>query len=41
MNRFSKFSSRWIETYGMTIGVTDVSPPPQLIEHNKELIQEA
>jgi hypothetical protein len=34
MLRFSKFASRWISHYGMTIGIGDVTPNPKLIEEN-------
>lgn len=34
MLRFSKLSSRWITDYGMTIGIGDVTPNPELIKAN-------
>jgi len=32
MQRVSKFSSRWISNYGMSIGIGDVTPEPKLRE---------
>lgn len=32
MNRIARMSSRWLSNYGVTIGVSDVTPSPDLIE---------
>jgi len=40
MLRLSKFSSRWISNYGMSIGISDVTPFKILTENKERLIQE-
>ena len=40
MLRVSKFSSRWISNYGMSIGIGDVTPQDQLIAKKKILLAE-
>lgn len=35
MHRFAKLSSRWLTHYGMTIGIADVTPSPELERINK------
>ena len=39
MLRLSKFSARWISNRGVSIGINDVTPFPELIEKKKELIK--
>jgi DNA-directed RNA polymerase III subunit RPC1 len=39
MLRVSKFSSRWISNYGMSIGIGDVTPFKELIEEKKKLLK--
>jgi DNA-directed RNA polymerase III subunit RPC1 len=39
MLRVSKFSSRWLSNYGMSIGISDVSPFQELIEEKKALLE--
>jgi len=41
MNKFAKLSARWLTHYGMTFGVTDVTPSPDLIASNEELMKKA
>lgn len=40
MARVSRFSARWLSNYGMTIGISDVTPFRHLIEAKKKLISE-
>lgn len=40
MARISRFSARWISNYGMTIGISDVTPFSKLIKAKRELISE-
>lgn len=35
MSRFAKLSARWITNYGMTIGISDVTPSPSLNKNNE------
>lgn len=39
MSRFAKLSARWIERYGMTISAFDVSPSPDLIISNEDVMR--
>lgn len=39
MHRIAKLSSRWLSNYGMTIGISDVTPSLHLRNKNKEEIQ--
>lgn len=39
MLRLSKFSSRWISNYGMSIGINDVTPFPELIVEKDKLLE--
>lgn len=39
MLRVSKFSSRWLSTQGMSIGIGDVTPFQRLLEHKSDLIE--
>ncbi|EGR30247.1 hypothetical protein IMG5_137010, partial [Ichthyophthirius multifiliis] len=41
MTRFAKLSARWLSNYGMTIGISDVTPSPQLNEQNEKQKDEA
>lgn len=41
MNKFAKLSARWITNYGMTFGLSDVTPDPKLIEANQGRIKAA
>lgn len=41
MSRFAKFSARWITNYGMTIGISDVTPSPSLNKNNEQKKDEA
>lgn len=38
MLRVSKFSSRWLSNYGMSIGISDVSPFMELIKEKENLL---
>jgi DNA-directed RNA polymerase III subunit RPC1 len=38
MHRISKLSSRWLSNYGMTIGISDVTPSEDLKVINKNAI---
>lgn len=40
MLRVSKFSSRWISNYGMSIGISDVTPAEDLLVEKKKLLKE-
>ena len=40
MQRVSKFSSRWISNYGMSIGIGDVTPFDELTKRKEKLIKE-
>ena len=40
MLRLSKFTSRYISTYGMSIGIGDVTPMEDLLEEKARLIAE-
>jgi hypothetical protein len=35
MSRFAKFSARWISAYGMTMGISDVTPSSILHAKNE------
>lgn len=39
MLRLSKFSSRWISNYGMSIGIGDVTPFKELVNEKEELLE--
>lgn len=39
MHRIAKLSSRWLSNYGMTIGISDVTPSADLLQINKNVIQ--
>lgn len=39
MLRVSKFSSRWISNYGMSIGIGDVTPFSKLINEKQQLVE--
>lgn len=39
MHRFSKLSSRWITNFGMTIGISDVTPSHELQALNRQVIR--
>jgi DNA-directed RNA polymerase III subunit RPC1 len=39
MLRVSKFSSRWLSNYGMSIGISDVTPFEELIKEKESLLQ--
>lgn len=39
MLRVSKFSARWLTNYGMSIGISDVSPFNELIKEKKALLE--
>jgi len=39
MLRVSKFSSRWISNYGMSIGISDVTPFPNLLIEKNNMLQ--
>lgn len=39
MHRIAKLSSRWLSNYGMTIGISDVTPSAELLEINKNVIR--
>lgn len=39
MHRFSKLSSRWITNFGMTIGISDVTPSVELQAINRQAIR--
>lgn len=39
MHRFSKLSSRWITNFGMTIGISDVTPSIELKTLNGQVIE--
>ena len=41
MNKFAKLSARWLTNYGMTFGITDVTPSPSLITSNEETMERA
>ena len=41
MLRLSKFSSRWISHYGMSIGIGDVTPSNHLVSKKRQLISES
>lgn len=41
MHRISKLSSRWIGSFGMTIGIGDVTPSKSLELVNKNVIEES
>lgn len=41
MHRIAKLSSRWISNYGMTIGISDVTPSEELSILNKEIIKKS
>ncbi|KAL4512347.1 hypothetical protein ABPG72_005349 [Tetrahymena utriculariae] len=41
MSRFAKLSARWITNYGMTIGISDVTPSPSLNTINEKKKDEA
>lgn len=41
LTRISKFSARWIANYGMSFGISDVTPRADLIEEKKKLVQES
>jgi DNA-directed RNA polymerase III subunit RPC1 len=38
MLRVSKFSSRWISNYGMSIGISDVTPSPDLLDQKNKML---
>lgn len=38
MLRLSKFTSRWIMNYGMSIGISDVTPSKEVLKNKQELI---
>eukprot|EP00371_Babesia_bovis_P003222 XP_001611869.1 RNA polymerase Rpb1, domain containing protein [Babesia bovis T2Bo] len=40
MLRVSKLTSRWLAGFGMTIGLDDVRPGPELLHHKQELLNE-
>jgi len=40
MLRVSKFSSRWISNYGMSIGISDVTPFTSLLQKKKQILEE-
>lgn len=40
LTRISKFSARWIGDYGMSFGISDVTPRQDLIENKNKLIKE-
>jgi DNA-directed RNA polymerase III subunit RPC1 len=39
MLRVSKFSSRWISNYGMSIGISDVTPFKELLVEKAEMLE--
>lgn len=39
MLRVAKFSARWISQHGMSIGINDVTPFPELIEEKEKLLE--
>jgi len=39
MLRVSKFSSRWISNYGMSIGIGDVTPFPNLLREKESMLK--
>ena len=39
MLRVSKFSSRWLSNYGMSIGISDVSPFAELLTEKSALLE--
>ena len=41
MHRISKLSGRWLSNYGMTIGISDVTPSSELKSINKVEIETA
>jgi DNA-directed RNA polymerase III subunit RPC1 len=40
MLRVSKFSSRWISNYGMSIGISDVTPFPNLLIQKERMLKD-
>ena len=36
MSRIAKLSARWITNYGMTIGISDVTPSKSLNDFNEK-----
>lgn len=40
MLRLSKFTSRWITNFGMSIGISDVTPSQTILDQKKLLIAE-
>lgn len=41
MHRIAKLSSRWLSNYGMTIGISDVTPSADLLQINKGVIDKS
>lgn len=41
MLRVAKFSARWISNYGMSIGISDVTPFGELIKEKQILVDAA
>lgn len=41
MNKFAKLSARWLSNYGVTFGLSDVTPDPNLIKANLSKIEAA
>ena len=41
MKRLAKFSARWLANYGFSIGISDVTPSPALVQRKKLKIQDA
>lgn len=39
MLRVAKFSARWIANYGMSIGISDVTPFQQLTDEKENLLK--
>lgn len=39
LSRISKFSARWISSYGMSFGVLDVLPDPKLVSIKHQLVE--
>jgi len=38
MSRIAKFSARWLSTYGLSIGINDVTPFEKLNEAKQDLL---
>ena len=41
MNRFAKLSGRWLSHYGVSLGISDVTPSEILTKKHDEAMKEA